>query len=162
MGDDSPLKSDGGGNVAGTGGNGSLFARYELSDHWALRPELTIGQSSCAFDSPMMDSALKISLVGGALAVPVALVIHRGRVQPQLFAGPAVGAVVSYHLSGPAASQFLESANSPTLGATFGFLVDIGGVAIELRVDRTFTALGDGIGSPLTTISLGAGYGLAL
>jgi hypothetical protein len=79
-----------------------------------------------------------------------------------VFAGPTLGAVLSYHLGGPAASQFLDSANSPTLGAAFGFLVDIGGVAVELRVDRTFTALGDGIGSPLTTVSAGIGYGFAL
>jgi len=160
MGDTDPLGagSNGGGQALGRGFEGGLFARYELSNYFAFRPELTGVLQACSFDSRTMDSAVAVTREGAVMTAPMVLVLDRWLAQAQFFVGPELGAT---HTS--VTGQLTTTADALMFGVAFGFLLDVGPVSIVLRAHHTFTGIANQtVPTQLESLALGVGYGLKL
>jgi len=124
------------------GAVGGAFMCYKVTDLIAIQPELLFAMKGAKGDTSGVDVQWKINYI----EIPVLLKVllpTEGKIKPALYAGPAIGILISSKFEDEDWKDFTKSTNfSLVAGAAVAYQLEKGAVFGEARYDVGLATIG--------------------
>lgn len=125
------------------GATGGVFGRYTLSDIFAIQPEVLFAMKGAKYEADGIKSQQEINYI----EIPVLLratMQNEGKLKPSLFAGPAIGILLSNKITNGEEIDIKDASNSGDFGLVFGagaeYMLEKGCVLIDARYELGLTS----------------------
>jgi hypothetical protein len=126
------------------GAIGGVFGRYTLTDILAVQPEVLLTMKGAKYEADGIKSQQEIN----SIEIPVlvrATMPNEGKLKPSLFAGPAIGLLLSNKITNGEEIDIKDASNGSDFGLVFGaeadYMLEKGCVLLDVRYDLGLTSI---------------------
>jgi len=125
------------------GAIGGVFGRYTLTDIFAVQPEVLFAMKGAKYETEGVKSQQEINYI----EIPVlvrATMQNEGKLKPSLFAGPAIGILLSNKITNGEEIDIKDASNGSDIGLVFGagaeYMLEKGCVLLDARYELGLTS----------------------
>lgn len=125
------------------GAVGGVFMSYDLTEIFAIQPELLFSMKGAKFEDGDLEENLKFNYFEIPLLLKVNLPTD-GKIKPMLYAGPALGILMSAKVEDEDVKDYAKSMDIGILaGAGVGYAMEKGMLSFEVRYEVGMTGITD-------------------
>ncbi len=158
------------------GGVGGVFMCYNITEIFAIQPEVLFSMKGAKYDITILDETYEATMKLNYIEIPVLFKVNlptEGKMKPSLYAGPALGILMSANAEVEDVSEDIKDDMKGTdigllAGAGIGYQMENGSLlSFEVRYEVGMTSIADTGDSDVdvdvknSVISVMVGYGFA-
>ena len=125
------------------GATGGVFGRYTLTEIFTVQPEVLFAMKGAKYEAEGIKSQQEINYI----EIPVlvrATMPNEGKLKPSLFAGPAIGILLSNKITNGEEIDIKNASNGSDFGLVFGagveYMLEKGCVLLDARYELGLTS----------------------
>jgi hypothetical protein len=126
---------------------GGVFMSYDITEIFAVQPELLYSMKGASYDIPDVDASMNLNY----FEIPLLLKVNfptEGKIKPSLYAGPALGILMSAKSEGEGASEDIKDYMKTmdigiVAGAGIGYQMEKGMLFLEGRYEIGMSTVSD-------------------